>query len=156
MTRQARSDSPEPVGGTNGSAPWPPMVVIVAYGSEDHLEECLQTLGPDLPVVVIDNGGSDRAQRICKSAGATYVRPQTNIGFAAAVNVALRGHRVPGVDVLLLNPDARLRVTELTKMRDELHRSSDLAAVGPRLVDPAGSLRKNCGRFPLHGRHCQE
>ncbi len=124
------------------------MVVIVAYGSEDQLEACLHTLGPNLPVVVVDNGGSDRAQRICKSVGATYVRSHTNIGFSAAVNVALRGHRVPGDDVLLLNPDARLRVTELMKMRDELHRSSDLAAVGPRLVDPAGETQRELWPVP--------
>lgn len=124
------------------------MVVIVAYGSEDQLEACLDTLGPDLPVVVVDNGGSDRTQRLCKSVGATYVRPHTNIGFAAAVNVALRGHRARGVDVLLLNPDARLRVTDLTRMRDELHYSSELAAVGPRLVDPAGQAQKELWPVP--------
>ena len=149
MTHGATSGSPGPVGRTDGSLPWPPMVVIVAYGSEDQLEACLHTLGPDLPVVVVDNGGSDRAQRICQSSGATYVRPHTNIGFAAAVNVALRGHRDPGSDVLLLNPDARLRVTDLTKMRDELHRSSDLAAVGPQAGQSRlGSAQKELWPIP--------
>jgi GT2 family glycosyltransferase len=124
------------------------LVVIVAYGSDDQFEACLDTLGPDLPVVVVDNGGSDRAQRVCKSAGATYVRPSTNIGFAAAVNLALRGHRDPGVDVLLLNPDAHLRVGDLTKMSDELHRSNDLAAVCPRLVNPVGEPQKELWPVP--------
>lgn len=124
------------------------MVVIVAYGCEDQLAACLHALGPGLPVVVVDNGGSDRAQRISQSSGATYVRPHTNIGFGAAVNVALRGHRVPGSDVLLLNPDARLRVTDLTKMRDELYGSSNLAAVGPRLVNPDGGEQKAVWPIP--------
>ncbi len=148
MTHEEASGSPWPVDRTDGSIPWPPMVVIVAYGSEDELAACLHTLGPDLPVVVVDNGGSDRAQRICQSVGATYVRPHTNIGFAAAVNVALREHRPRGGDVLLLNPDARLRVNDLTKMCDELHRSRDLAAVGPRLFDPAGETQKELWPVP--------
>jgi GT2 family glycosyltransferase len=124
------------------------MVVIVAYGSEDQLAASLDTLGRDLPVVVVDNGASDRAQRICQSSGATYVRPHTNIGFAAAVNMALRGHREPGSDVLLLNPDACLRATDLTKMRDELYSSSDLAAIGPRLVNPDGGEQKELWPIP--------
>ena len=41
-----------------------------------------------------------------------------------------------------------LRVTELTKIRDELHRSSDLAAVGPRLVDPGGEAQKELWPVP--------
>jgi GT2 family glycosyltransferase len=124
------------------------MIVIVAYGSEDHLESCLNTIGPELPVVVIDNGGSDRALGICKSNGATYVRPNTNIGFAAAVNVGLTGHREPGTDVLLLNPDALLRNTDLRKMHEELHRTHDLAAVGPRLFNPYGEAQKELWPIP--------
>lgn len=96
MTPESISGLSEPVGRTEGSLPWPPMVVIVAYGCEDQLAASLHALGPGLPVVVVDNGGSDRAQRICESSGATYVRPHTNIGFAAAVNVALREYREPG------------------------------------------------------------
>ena len=148
MTPESISGLSEPVGRTEGSLPWPPMVVIVAYGCEDQLAASLHALGPGLPVVVVDNGGSDRAQRICESSGATYVRPHTNIGFAAAVNVALREYREPGRDVLLLNPDACLRVTDLTKMRDELYRSSDLAAIGPRLVNPDGSEQKELWPIP--------
>jgi GT2 family glycosyltransferase len=124
------------------------MVVIVAYGCEDQLAASLHALGPGLPVVVVDNGCSDRAQQISKSSGATYVRPHTNIGFAAAVNVALRGYREPGTDVLLLNPDACLGVADLTKMRDELYGSSDLAAIGPRLVDPDGGEQKESWPIP--------
>ena len=124
------------------------MIVIVAYGSENQLAASLHTIGQDLPVIVVDNGGSDRAQQICQSYGATYVRPHTNIGFAAAVNMALRGHREPGSDVLLLNPDAFLRVTDLRKMCDGLYKSSDLAAIGPRLVSPDGGEQKELWPIP--------
>jgi len=130
------------------SAEHPIMVVVVAYGSEVQLATCLHALERSLPIVVVDNGGSDEAQRICRDLGATYVRPAANIGFAAGVNVALRDHRAPESDVLLLNPDAHLRQADLTIMRDELHRWTDLAAIGPRLVGPDGSIQKVQWPFP--------
>jgi GT2 family glycosyltransferase len=138
----------EAIGHRGHSSPWPPTVVVVAYGSEDHLSACLDTLGPGLPVVVVDNGLSDKALRLSESAGATYVRPHANIGFAAAVNVALREHRPPGSDVLLLNPDALLKIPDILALRDELHRSDVLAAVGPRLTDPAGAAQKELWPIP--------
>jgi GT2 family glycosyltransferase len=126
-----------------GLAEYPIMVVVVAYGIEDQLERCLDALGPGLPVVVVDNGGSERARQVSIAAGATYVRPASNIGFAAAVNVALRDHRADACDVLLLNPDARLPPSDLALMRKQLHTQRDLAATGPRLVNPDGSSQKS-------------
>jgi len=148
VTPGAASESSGPTSRTADTPPWPPTVVVVAYGNEDHLELCLHTLGPDVPIVVVDNGRSERTRGICESVGATYVRPPANIGFAAAVNVALSEHRVPGSDVLLLNPDARLPLSHLIAMCEELHHSSDLAAVGPRLVDPAGAAQKEFWPVP--------
>lgn len=126
----------------------PIMVVVVAYGSEQQLAACLDVLGPGLSIVVVDNGLSDQAQRTCLGLGGTYVRPTANIGFAAAVNMALRDHRDPGTDVLLLNPDARLRPSDLTTMRRELHRGNSLAAAGPRLLNPDGSAQKALWPLP--------
>jgi GT2 family glycosyltransferase len=148
MTSEAISGLPERDRHADDLLLTPLMIVIVAYGSEHHLESCLDTIGPDIPIVVIDNGGSDRAQKICKSTGATYVRPNANIGFAAAVNVALSAHREPGADVLLLNPDALLRAADLRSMHDELHRTHDLAAVGPRLFSPSGEAQKELWPVP--------
>ena len=147
MTGEVDTPTPEPIGRPGRTPPWPPTVVVVAYGSEVQLSACLETLGPGLPVVVVDNGLSDEALRISESAGATYVRPHANIGFAAAVNVALREHRPPGSDVLLLNPDALLKIPDVIALRDELHRSEVHAAVGPRLTDPAGAAQK--GLWPI-------
>jgi GT2 family glycosyltransferase len=123
------------------------MVIVVAYGSEKQLASCLNSVGTDQPLVVIDNGSSDEAHRISVTAGATYIRSATNIGFAAAVNLALRD-RDPQCDVLLLNPDACLLPADLTTMHTSLHRSRDLAAVGPRLVSPAGAPQKEPWPFP--------
>jgi GT2 family glycosyltransferase len=147
MTDQRNVNAASPEMGTVGSREYPLTIVVVAFGREDQLAVCLNDLDRSLKIVVIDNGNSEEARHICHSVGATYVRSAANIGFAAAVNVALQGHRVPGSDVLLLNPDARLRPSDLTMLRTGLHRSPDLAAVGPRLVNPDGSAQKE--RWPV-------
>jgi GT2 family glycosyltransferase len=134
--------------GTPGLHEYPVTVVVVAFGREDQLALCLDDLDRNLAVVVIDNGQSEEARQICLAVGANYVRSAANIGFAAAVNVALRDHRVPGSDVLLLNPDAHLRPSDLTVLRQGLHGSHDLAAVGPRLFNPGGSAQRERWPFP--------
>ena len=117
---------------------YPILVVVVAYGSEEHLASCLEALGSGVPAVVVDNGGSDRAKEISRCAGAAYVRPHSNVGFAAGVNLALRRYRQPGTDVLLLNPDARLTPHDLDLLRREIHRVPDLVAIAPALTNPNG------------------
>jgi GT2 family glycosyltransferase len=134
--------------GAPGLHEHPVTVVVVAFGREDQLALCLNDLDRNLTIVVIDNGHSEEARHICLSVGATYVRSAANIGFAAAVNVALRDHRVPGSDVLLLNPDARLRPSDLTVLREGLHRSHDLAAAGPRLLNTDGSTQQALWPIP--------
>ena len=118
------------------------LVVVVAYGSEHHLRGCLETLGPGFRVLVVDNGGSTRARDICATLGADYLRTAKNIGFAAAVNLAIELRRESGMDVLLLNPDARLSPTDVGILRDRLHSSNNVAAVGPRLLGPDGDSQK--------------
>jgi GT2 family glycosyltransferase len=124
------------------------LVVVVAYGSEHYLRACLESLGPDFCVVVVDNGGSDRARDICAAFGADYLRPATNVGFAAAVNIAIRERRKSGIDVLLLNPDAQLSPIDVRILQDHLYRSFNVAAVGPRLLDPDGDVQKASWPIP--------
>jgi GT2 family glycosyltransferase len=124
------------------------MVLVVAYGSEQHLGACLETLGPGLQVVVVDNGRSDQARKICSAFGAEYLTPTANVGFAAAVNLGLRARRDSDMDVLLLNPDARLLQSDLGILHEHLHGSYDLAAAGPQLLGPGGDTQKALWPIP--------
>jgi GT2 family glycosyltransferase len=123
-------------------------VIVVAYGNEEHLSACLETLGCDVPVVVVDNGRSDLARHICSVFGADYLESAANLGFAAAVNLAIKERRSIGTDVLLLNPDARLDHSHLNILLHHLHRSHDIAAVGPRLRSPGGDTQKTLWPIP--------
>jgi GT2 family glycosyltransferase len=117
----------------------PPVTVIVAYHNTDDLKECLASLG-DANVIVVDNGREDEVKLLVEGRGGMYIRPNRNIGFAPAVNLALE--KRDGRDVLLLNPDARVTPLDIEAIQSVLLSDHRLAAAAPRLSGPDGSLQR--------------
>jgi GT2 family glycosyltransferase len=116
----------------------PPLIVVVAYRSDPGLGRCLRTLDAEFPTVVVDNDNSAPTAAVAHQAEADYLPSDRNVGFAAAVNLALAAHWDGRRDVLLLNPDARISGADVERLQLHLHTQPRLAAVGPRLVDDAG------------------
>jgi GT2 family glycosyltransferase len=124
-------------------------VVVVAYGPADALSGALDALGGIYPVVVVDNASSSEGRRAAHAAGAMYVDPGKNLGFASGVNLALARRPDPRGDVLLLNPDARIDASELERLRAALSADESLAAVAPALRAP-GSDEPSRTTWPWH------
>jgi GT2 family glycosyltransferase len=110
-----------------------PCTVVVAFHNTDDLVRCLDRLDATGPVVVVDNGSEEAVRELVVSRRFSYVDPGRNIGFAAAVNLALDCPEAAGRDVLLLNPDALVDAASVDALVHALHSSPDLAAVCPRL-----------------------
>jgi GT2 family glycosyltransferase len=115
-----------------------PLVLVVAYHSDDLLTAALGYLGRDLDVVIVDNDASPATARLASAYGACYLPTPMNLGFAAAVNVALREAWDRTRDVLLLNPDAQVKGRDVIALQQALRAHPRLAAVGPRLIDDEG------------------
>jgi GT2 family glycosyltransferase len=124
-------------------------VVVVAYGPPASLAQTLASLGDDYPVVVVDNASSPATAELVRAAGARYLDPGRNLGFAAAVNLALRELVDPDRDVLLLNPDARIDAGQLALLHDQLRARAELACVAPAQYVP-GSGTPSRARWPWH------
>ncbi|ORW02960.1 glycosyltransferase [Mycobacterium kyorinense] len=113
-------------------------VLIVTYKSHDLLRQCLDRVAehlPELPVYVYENSGDGypgREQLTTEYPTVHWVLGQVNLGFTAAFN-ALVEHTPPDADLLVLNPDARLR-GPLTRTR-QLLREPNVAAVSPMIHD---------------------
>jgi GT2 family glycosyltransferase len=130
------------------SAP-PVHVLVVAYGDPHALADCLEALGGAYPVVVVDNSSSAATRDVVARAQATYLDPGDNLGFAAAVNRGLGVMALPGVDVLLLNPDAVIGVDAVERLRRELHARPAIACVAPAQHRPGSdSPSPVCWPFP--------
>lgn len=127
-------------------------VVVVSYNTRDLLRECLRSVDAStmtpLEVFVVDNASVDGTQSMVASEfpGVTLIALERNLGFAGANNVALR--RCRGSRILLLNPDATLAPDGLARLHATLSAWPRAASVGPRILNPDGSLQ-SCGyAFP--------
>ncbi|HTZ08988.1 MAG TPA: glycosyltransferase, partial [Acidimicrobiales bacterium] len=134
---------------TAGAAPEVPLdVVVVAYGDPATLGGALAALEGRYPVTVVDNSSSPATAAVVRGAGAAYVDPGANLGFPAAVNVALAARPDPGGDVLLLNPDARIDPATLGRLHAELRARPRAACVAPVLRGAGSAPSPN--RWPWH------
>ncbi len=125
---------------TDGALVAPPLVVVVAYRSDELLRTCLESLTGALEVLVVDNDAAASTRSLSEALGAGYLATGRNLGFAGAVNLGLE--RAAGRDVLLLNPDAVIGPDAVLRLqrflRDPAHRR---AAVGPDLLSATGTER---------------
>ncbi|TDQ05524.1 glycosyltransferase family 2 protein [Labedaea rhizosphaerae] len=133
-------------------------VVLVTYNSADVLDDCLTSLldgakGVTLrDVLVVDNNSRDHTVALAETAAdlglpIRVVQLGRNAGYAAAINAGIDALRPDPPDaVLILNPDARLRVGSIAALAASLNGRRGITV--PRLVFPDGSLQPSLRRKP--------
>jgi len=130
--------------------------VIVSYNTRDLLERCLADLHAqaevDLHTIVVDNASTDGSAGLVRERfpGVDLIELEENAGFARANNVAFE--RCRGDYVLLLNSDAFLAPGALGTLVAAARRHPRAGAVGPRLLNPDGTLQRSAWPFPRAGR----
>ena len=113
-------------------------VVIVAYRSQGLLRACLKSLRSQLPssgarTWVVDNASGDGTPEMVRSEfpEVELIASETNRGFSAANNLAIRQGRAPYV--LVLNPDTRLTRGALDHMLELMEANRSIGVAGCRL-----------------------
>ena len=130
----------------------PIHVVVVAYGPVDGLQGCLEGLGGAFTATVVDNGSDPDARAVCEAVGAHYIDAGRNLGFAAAVNVALGTIDLSRHDVLLLNPDASIAPADVNRLGEALQADPSVACTAPSQHRPGASGHATvCWPFPTPG-----
>lgn len=127
--------------------------MIVTYNSGAFIGDCLRTLdactaGVTYEAIVVDNASTDGTADLVAAAfpDVRLVRRETNGGLAVAVN---EGARLACGDILVwANPDIRFEEDALTPIVRFLRERPDVGALGPKLVDPDGSVQLSCRQFP--------
>jgi GT2 family glycosyltransferase len=126
-------------------------IIIVSFNAAADLERCLESLHAAPPatphdIVVVDNGSTDGSVAIARRwADVRVVEVGSNAGFAHANNVGIRASG--GANILLLNGDTIVPRGAIDRLVSELERNSDVAVVGPRLVDGSGRAELSFGRM---------
>lgn len=128
-------------------------VVVVNFDSGEHLRVCLQHLeaaakGLQFNVLVVDNastdGSADDAEVI--DPRVRLIRSRVNLGYGAACNRGFGATTAPFV--CMLNPDIVPEAGSLTEMVRALADRPDVGVLGPRLVNPDGSVYPSCRVVP--------
>lgn len=105
-----------------------------------------------VPLVAVDNASTDGSAELLRDRrearhALRLIEMGRNAGYAAAVNAAF--HAVPGIDVMLVNPDVGLSGPEpIADLAAVLAAHPGVAVVGPRLAAEDGTIQPSARRFP--------
>jgi GT2 family glycosyltransferase len=126
-------------------------VIVLAYGDEPYLGECiaaaLATTGPEVEIVVVDNGASAAVERLPRDARVRIERAAENLGYAGGCNLGAQLAR--GAVLAFLNSDAIMLPGALDALRDALDdHSVGLVSGDVRLASAPESM--NTAGNPVH------
>jgi N-acetylglucosaminyl-diphospho-decaprenol L-rhamnosyltransferase len=120
--------------------------VIVNYNAGAELRTALRSIATEMTgraweAVVVDNASEDGSADVVGEFApqARVVRNATNVGFGRGINQGVAASSAPLV--LIMNPDCRLEPGAIATMRAELEAHRQCAIVGPRVLDPDGSVQ---------------
>ncbi|MEA2394414.1 MAG: hypothetical protein QOJ82_2305 [Solirubrobacteraceae bacterium] len=124
--------------------------IVVSYAEPAATRAAVQSLlaqthAPD-QIVVVDNHPDAPARAALDGLDVELVRPERNLGFAPAVNLAARAAR--GEWLLCLNPDA-VAAPDCVERLLEAGAPPDVGVVGAQVLLPDGET-VNAGANPLH------
>ena len=122
--------------------------VIVTYNALPWIERSLESLeGTGAEVIVVDHGSTDGTLELVRERfPAARVIEQENRGLGGGSNTGMRA--ASGRYYLLLNSDAWLQEGALEKLVAFADEHPEAAVVGPRLLNPDGSLQRSVRGFP--------
>jgi len=130
----------------------PVSIIILHYKTPEVLDKCLNSILKYYPqeighVLVIDNNsGSDFINNFrAKFSQVRLLASKHNVGFAKGVNWGLEN--ADKEYILSINPDIILEPGNLELMLEFMKARPMAALIGPKLVNPDGSIQYSCRRF---------
>lgn len=128
-------------------------VTIASWNTRKDLKDCLHSLEAirdelRTEVIVVDNasidGSADMVERYFP--WVRLERMPRNLYFTGAHNHALAIREAP--NALLLNSDTVVHPGALLALHEFSKEHGDAGVLGPKLLNPDGSLQYSCRRFP--------
>ena len=148
-------------------------IIILNYKQKGLLKQCLKGIVAAQPqlnyeLIVVDNNSGDDSLEMVKRMFVSEndnkkqpplpinkvleippiitIQSKSNDGFAAGNNLGI--HRAKGNYVMILNPDIAVVSGVLEKMVSFMADYPLVGIIGPKLINPDGSVQYSCRRFP--------
>ena len=120
--------------------------ILVNYNAGGELARALRSIGDEMvgrswEAFVVDNASSDGSASSAAEFAPVVrlLQNTTNVGFARGVNQGVAASTAPLV--LIMNPDCRLVAGAIPALRGVLGAHPACAIVGPRILNPDGSVQ---------------
>lgn len=126
-------------------------IIIVNYKSRDKLIACLDSItradlnNLNYEVIVVENNSGDDLSGLVYSNLKIVVSP-TNLGMGGGNNLGIKNSS--GEFILISNPDIVFEIDTIKKLHEYFKADKTIGLIGPKLVNPDGSLQYSCVRFP--------
>ncbi len=128
-------------------------IQIVNWNAREHLRQALRSIyesPPTFPfeVLVLDNDSRDGSVQMLEKEfpQVRLLVSERNLGFAKGHNTLAR--HAQGRYLLILNPDTFVMRHALVKLVRFAEEHPEAGIIGPKLLNPDGSLQYSCRRFP--------
>jgi GT2 family glycosyltransferase len=120
--------------------------VLVNYNAGRELMQALESIANQAgdaswEGIVVDNASSDGSGDAVETFAphVRLIRNTTNVGFGTAINQGVAA--TTAASILVMNPDCYLEQGALLALQETLGRHSDCAIVGPRILNPDGTVQ---------------
>ncbi len=132
-------------------------IIIVSFNTRKLTLECVKSIYANSPsfsfeVIVVDNCSTDGSEKIGSKLKPTWKKNfklivnTSNLGFAKANNQGIA--KAAGKYILLLNSDTKIKGNTLESLVSFAKAHKDCGIVGPRLLNPDGSLQASVFNLP--------
>ncbi|MDP2656213.1 MAG: glycosyltransferase [bacterium] len=128
-------------------------IVIASWNVREHLRYCLASLfaypsKESLEVIVVDNASSDGSVDMVRQEfpQVNLIANEENKGFSTANNQGIR--HAKGEYILVLNDDTQIKSETLDALIAYLDTHPDVGVVGPKILNPDGSIQPSVRRLP--------
>jgi N-acetylglucosaminyl-diphospho-decaprenol L-rhamnosyltransferase len=130
-------------------------IVVASHNTRSYLERCLTAIGDGHEVIVVDSGSTDGSQALVRERfPSVHLVTLDNVGYGTALNAGIAV--ASGRYLLLMNADAWPLPHAVESLRKCLEHESRVGLVGPRLLNPDGTLQPSVRGFPTLWRLATE
>jgi N-acetylglucosaminyl-diphospho-decaprenol L-rhamnosyltransferase len=131
--------------------------IVAGHNAREYLERCLTTLGAtEHELIVVDNASSDGSAALVRDRfpRVSLVELAENRGYGAALNAGMRV--ASGQYLLVMNGDAWPQPGAIESLLQFAQAEPGAGVIGPRLLNPDGTLQPSVRGFPTLWRLATE